>query len=214
MTVPSDRIFLITSISMELLLIFNIIWSCSSTFPCSDFLPTISYLACFRGHDRLFAFTMTFWSGTLAIFFILSYSHYQSSNRFSSNLLILLSLVICLVQPGIAILDEANTSYFLKIEKIHSGFMIGLFLASMFWIYLTSILKPMRSSLNKYIHILILCACWSFLQWFYEETHNFWFNYKLQAISEWVTVTLAVFTPYMYSLEFGEVTFDSRTHKR
>ena len=212
-TLQANQIFLTTSIAMELLLISNIIWSCSSTFPCSDFLPTISYLACFRGHDRLFSFTMTFWSGNLAMFFVLSYNHYRSSSRFN-NLFCLISLVICLVQPGIAILDEANTSYFVKIEKIHSGFMIGLFLASMVWIYLTSLGKGMRSALIKYINLLILCACWSFLQWFYEDSNNFWFNYKVEAISEWITVTLAVFTPYMYSIEFGEVAVDTRTHKR
>lgn len=213
-TLQAHLVFLLTSVMMEILLIINIIWSCSVTFPCFDFLPTISYLACFRGHDRLFTFTMTLWSGNLMMFSVLAYIHYRGSNQVFNKIFILISFCICLIQPGIAILDEANTSYFVKIEKIHLGLMIGMFIGSMVWVYLTSLGKGMRSSLRHYINLLIFSSCLSFLQWFYEEKDSFWFNYKLEAVSEWITVTLAVFTPYMYSKEFGNVIVDTRTHKR
>jgi hypothetical protein len=157
---------------------------------------------------------MTFWGGNLAFFSLFAYQNFKNSSDLFNKVFLLTSLLISLVQPGIAIFDEANTSYFVKIEKIHAGIMIGLFIACMIWIFLTGLTGKLRKELKTYLNLFIFCACWSFVQWIYAEKDQFPFNYHIEAVSEWITVTFAVFLPYAYSVSFEETVFATSIRKR
>ena len=192
---------------MEFLLALNILWSCTSTFNCRQFIPTISYLACYKGHDRLFNVTMMYWFFYLLIFTLISFLHFRSSSKVYNTLFLLVSICISVLQPCIAIIDEASTSHVLPIDKIHR-FMISLVIIFLLlWIYLTSFETKIQLYLKKYIGIGIICLFWSIAQWFYAERDGCIFNYIFEAISEWITISIGIFLPYMYSRFYTEIFF-------
>lgn len=202
---PTSQFFFISCCIMESLLAINIIWSCSSTFSCSEFLPTISYLACYRGHDRLFCFTMVYWCLILILFSIISYLNLKTDSYYTNISMLLIGIAIALITPALAVLDEANTSYYVKTEKVHAGLMIGLIMASLVWLYITTLSSRLTEFIHRYIIISLLLLLWSMAQWFYAEKGGIVFNYFVEAVSEWIVVTLAVFIPYVYAGCFENV---------
>ncbi|OMJ80402.1 hypothetical protein SteCoe_19356 [Stentor coeruleus] len=207
---PTSQFFFISGCIMELLLAINIIWSCSSTFTCSEFLPTISYLTCYRGHDRLFCVTMVYWCFILLLFSIISYLNLKTDSYYTNVFMLLIGIVIALINPALAVLDEANTSYYVKTEKVHAGLMIGLILASLVWLYITTLSSKLTQFVHKYIIVGLVLLLWSMAQWFYAERGGVVFNYFVEAVSEWIVVTLAVFIPYVYAGCFENVSVSTK----
>lgn len=205
-------LFFYTGLIMLFLLTFNILWSCTSTFPCSHFLPTLSYLACYRGHDRLFTFTMTYWGVNLFIFTFFSFLHFKTDSKLFNYSLIFSGFIISALQPCIAVIDEANTSYYAKIEKIHAVMMIILIFFILFWVFLTGNSGKLSQGVRKYTNLMVFVGCWSILQWFYAEKQGLVFNYNIEAVSEWLAVTLAVFCPCVYASSYGALRI--KTSKR
>ena len=209
----SSKLFLICGIVMELLLAANLTWSCVSTFDCSKFLPTVSYLACYRGHDRLFNFTMVYWGMVLMLFNCAAYLNFRTDIKKYNSFLFLLGAGICIAQPCIAVFDEANTSFYVKTEFIHGGMMIGLILSSLFWIYLTYNTGKIKSLLNRYIAVSLSFLLWSISEWFYADKDGVFFSYFFEALSEWIAITFAIFLPFMYSRDFPDIKVTTAYYK-
>ena len=210
MIFPTRKIMLYGGVLMETLIFCNIIWSCVSTFNCLWFIPTISYLACYKGHDRLFNFTMVFWGLFLSVFTLVSYIQYRSLSTRYNVLFLSTGLLISILQPCLAVLDEGNSSNILPIEKVHGIFIITLIFASFFWIFLTNHRFPIQGKLYKYILTGVGLLFCSIAQWFYGENDGIIFNYAFEALFEWTTVAMAVFLPYMYSETYKDIIISTK----
>jgi hypothetical protein len=69
----------------------NLIFACTTNFTCRQFLPTLNYLGCFRGHDRMYIDACTFFAGVLVVFHISAYLRFRqiSSGEVSTVLALL-----------------------------------------------------------------------------------------------------------------------------
>jgi hypothetical protein len=197
-------------VTMWLMLASNILWSCSQTFDCRTFWPTVSYVACYRGHDRLYAFAVTFYSLvvllTLPMFLVRVHSSIDLSHKV---MLWLGGVLIFLAVPWLGLLDEANSSHVLPIEKIHFAIIVGVQTVGLLWVYLSA--KALHkaqvdtSFLKKYIGAgvcLLICCIY---QWRYvNDPEVVWATENLEALAEWGAVTMSVFLPYVYTKTLGD----------
>ncbi|CAG9315986.1 unnamed protein product [Blepharisma stoltei] len=207
--------FLIASLIMEFLLVFNIFWSCRDTFDCSTFWPTLSYLACFRGHDRLFNFTLTYFTAILPVFLIISYTHFSHIyGRCFNFCFISLGILITFTLPFISMIDEANSSHIMPLEKIHIGIMTWFIAGVLIWIYMSMLCMrkinipadriEWKGFLEKYLTFGITMLGFNIYEYFfaYSKNANWWVNQNVEAVCEWTVISMAVFLPYVYSLAF------------
>ncbi|CAG9315753.1 unnamed protein product [Blepharisma stoltei] len=216
--ITGQTIFLVSGILMEVIVVINIIWSCVSTFDCSIFWPTVSYLACFRGHDRLFNFTMAFYAFITGLFFITAHVHFFKIYTPRLKLFYtLLSAGIVLAFPFISMIDEGNSSHVVPLEKIHYWIMIGFICGVLAWIYMSllcinaiSIPKEnliWKDFLLKYLAIgfaILLVNLYEY-KYAYTEQANWFTNQNVEAACEWMVISMTVFLPFIYSLVFPSV---------
>ena len=207
--------FFYSAIVMELLLVANIIWSCSSTFDCRSFWPTISYIACFRGHDRLFNFSTGYFMVILLLFFCLASVQFSDScSVWKNRLMLLLGIGISFLLPSASILDEANSSHIVPLEKVHLILMVIMISAGILWIYfsmkiMNALKLPKREEewrdfLVRYLVFGHAMTAFTIVEWVYAYTtyKNWWMNENVEALCEWTVVTMCVFGPFVYSLTF------------
>lgn len=200
---------------MELLVFINLIWSCKSTFDCRTFWPTLSYMGCYKGHDRVYNMSAGFFSIVLMTFFIsasLNYAPYIS--KITNQIMVFLGLGISMLFPAVTIIDEANSSYYVQTELVHYILMCILVSLSFAWVYFSVIAMrrvqldaeedDWNSFLKKYILLGACMAGFSIYQWKHarSEASNWLINENVEALSEWFTVTLCIFAPFFYSLTF------------
>lgn len=75
----------------------NIILACATNFYCTIFIPTLPYLGCFRGHDRIFIVTCTFYSLVLPILYFGGYLHFRAIvNGIEKNAMLVCGIASCL----------------------------------------------------------------------------------------------------------------------
>lgn len=207
--------FFTAAVLMEIILAIDIIWSCSSTFDCRSFWPTISYIACFRGHDRLFNLSAAYYMVILILFFVsasLNYREYCS--RWMHRIMLFLAMTICLLLPCVSIIDEANSSHILPLEKIHFILMVVLISAAVLWVYfsiriMNSMKLPKREEewrdfLIRFVVFGHAMLAFTIYEWVYAYTpyKNWWMNENVEALCEWTVVTMCVFGPFCYTLTF------------
>ena len=134
----SPSMFLLFGCVTALLICVNTAWSCVNTFDCRLFWPTVSYMACFRGHDRLFSLTMSLTSTWLYLFFIVcTINSGKKTSRAFKLLYMALGTVISLLLPAIAVIDEASTSRYFSNQLIHSWLVFSLIGSSLVWAAMT-----------------------------------------------------------------------------
>ena len=210
-----SSLFLLSSLLVESLIVLNLISSCQDTFDCRTFWPTISYLAAYRGHDRTFSVTMTLLAVEVAVFVIAAWTQYQSVGK--GRVMLGCGLLMALLIPSIALVDEANSSPYAPLEKIHRWVMITVVSLGMVWTALS--LEAMRlvhpklpreqqqetHFLEKYALTALMLLCVTIGEWCFSTTHPSWLiNENVEALCEWTVVSLAVFAPYFYSLTFPQ----------
>ena len=223
LSVKGSDLFLASGCMIAGLICANLFWVCNGVFDCKSFWPTISYMACFRGNDRLFSFTMTLQGTFLLVFFITAYANYsQFMNVFEKVMFGVLGVLISLAMPFIAMIDEANDSHILPLKEIHLGIMIGVISCSLTWTYLTYLCiskmdddqKKQSEFLKNYILLGLGMLVMNLLEWYYREKNNWLFNSNAEALSEWLVVGLALFLPYVYSLTFSPVEISLRASSK
>jgi hypothetical protein len=116
--------------------------------------------------------------------------------------------------PAVAIVDEANSSYYVQVELVHYILMCILVSSSFVWLYFSVIAagrvkldgeeEDWNSFLKKYILLGACMAGFSIYQWKHGRSgvYKWWLNENVEAVSEWFTVTLCIFGPFFYSLTF------------
>jgi hypothetical protein len=217
-TITASGLLLFAGLKMMTLIILNILWSCTETFDCTTFWPTVSYLSCFRGHDRLSNYTMTFWSVVLFFFFGGTWTAYKEvMGTWSHRLMMLISVVLTLGLPFLVIIDEANSSHIAPLEKIHYILTVGYMTLAMLWIFISleaiwklegkmnRAQKEWTSFLKKYILFGLIMLGFNVFEWLYAytESANWWINENVEGLCEWTVICLAVFLPFFYSLTFN-----------
>lgn len=224
-TISGRAYFLVAGVVMELLIFLNLLWSCSRTFDCRSFWPTISYLGCYKGHDRVYNLSAGLYSFVLMSFFLsasLNYRPYlnQALNRF----MLLLGVGISMLFPAVTIIDEANSSYYVQTELVHYILMKILLTLGFSWVFFSVMvigrikLEPAEeewnSFLKKYILLGVAMACLSIYEWNNAnlDPKTWWMNENVEALTEWFAVTLCIFAPFFYSMTFPSCSLSLSSH--
>ena len=228
-----SRVFLLCAVAQACVL-FGAIWvSCQEEFDCKVFVPTFSYLAAYRGYDRLFALAYTFYSLVLLLFFLTAHMAYRGhSGGCAQCTRMTFGVMACLVLPAIAVIDETSTSYLLPLEMLHKG-LVALFCFSAFiWILtslcgicslrgkLTGAYRTEQRLLVQYICIVLLATFIAAYIWYcqYYNAVNWLITDTTAALAEWFAVLTGIFLPYCYAISFPglelEVSLHSKVEKR
>lgn len=228
-----SRVFLLCAV-LQTSVLFGAIWlSCRSEFDCTVFLPTFSYLAAYRGYDRLFAVAYTFYALVLLLFFLTAHMAYRGhAGGCVQGMMMTFGVIACLVLPGIAVIDEMGSSYLLPLDMVHKG-LVALFCFSAFiWISgsfcgifrlrrtLKGAFQTEQRLLVQYISIALLATFISAYIWYcqYYNAVNWLITDTTAALAEWFAVLTAVFLPYCYAISFPglelQVALHSKAEKR
>jgi hypothetical protein len=217
-TISSVGLFFFAGVKMVTLIAINLIWSCTETFDCTTFWPTVSYLACFRGHDRLINYTVTYFAVVLIFFFLGAWTNYKDAlGVWSHRLLLLVSLILTLGTPFLVLIDEANSSHIISLEKIHYIITVSYMTLAILWIFISMeatgklSAKMNRSQqewtsfLKKYILFGLIMLGFNVYEWMYAYTGsaNWYINENVEALCEWTVIAVATFLPFFYSLTFN-----------
>lgn len=203
---------------LELVMVLgNLTLACSTNFSCKQFLPTLGYLGCFRGHDRLFIVSCTYYGLVLPLLFVGAYCHFRvvdsDSRRFA---MLVIGLTISGLLPLIALTDEVNGVHILPLEPLNSFFSAVFAILCVIWIFLGyGSVKKLLPSLNIHEHawlfrlkvmlfmvlgLTVLAA----VEWHYAYTvySNDLLNENIEAVCEWLIVCIVIFIPAVFSQFF------------
>ena len=198
---------------MLILLFGNVVLGCLFSMPCSQLLPTISYLGCFPGHERLHVFTCLFFSLCLLVLYTGAYIRLSPSTPcFALCTSLILGLGITVTLVVLTLIDEINGLYFSPLDWMHDYVLIILLLLCLCYIYLTyGCLGDIRDSmsaveqtalrqLKRHIYYTLGAVSLAILEWqiAYSIYSNSLFNETFQAISEWLAISLSVFLPVRF----------------
>lgn len=198
----------------------NILLGCFFSLHCSQILPTVSYLACYKGHERLVVLSFVLYGLCLAVLFLgLHVRLYEKATWFERYLLLFLGLAIMGALPAVGIIDELNGLYFAPIDFVHGYVLYTLIVCCACWIYLSfSCIYDLRVGFSntevENMHSLLASIIWlvvftflTVVQWQvgYSIYSNFWFNENAFALFEWATISQAVFLPSKFARLFGDL---------
>jgi hypothetical protein len=209
----------------------NLALACSTNFTCTQFLPTLAYLGCFRGHDRLFIVSCTYYGLVLPLLFLGAHCHFRSVDSDARRLaMLVMGLSICALLPLIALTDEVNGVHILPLESLNSFFCVSFVLLCIIWLALGfSSIRKLTPSLNIHerswffrlkvilftISVLTVTAV---VQWHYSYTvySNAFLNENIEAVCEWLVVSLGIFIPAVFAQFFRNysLSFSVRSQDR
>lgn len=188
----------------------NVLLSCMFSVPCSQLLPTISYLGCFPGHERLHVLSCVFFSLSLFLLYLGSFVRFTNLlPPFPLYTGLVLGLGITGLVNGITLVDEVNGLYFSPIDWMHDYMVVVLLLICGCYVYLTyGCLSDIKESMSLTeqnalislrIRIGLTCAVLllAVVEWqvAYSIYANSLFNETMQALCEWGAISLAVLLP-------------------
>ncbi len=215
-----ERFLHFLAVGMCLVTFGNILLGCFFSVHCSQILPTVSYLACYKGHERLTVLSFVLYGLCLAVLFLgMHVRLYEKATRFERYLLLFLGLCIVGTVPTVGIIDELNGLYFAPIDFVHGYALYTLIVCSACWLYLGfSCLYDLRACFSVKemddLHSFLMSIIWlagltllTVVQWQvgYSIYSNFWFNENTFALCEWVTIAQAVFIPAKCARLFGDL---------
>ena len=134
---------------------------------------------------------------------------------------VLVSVLLTLATPFIVLIDEANSSHVVPLEKIHYIITVAYITLSVLWIFISMEAGRQLSSkmtrsqqewydfLKKYILFGMIMLAFNVFEWTYAYTDraNWWINENVEALFEWTVVSMAVFLPFFYSLTYNRFEF-------
>lgn len=213
LSVNIPKIMFIFSILMLLMVYANLFLACSTNFTCSVFLPTLTYIGCFRGHDRIFIVSCTFYSLILTFLYSGAYYHFASSLSDIQKMFLRYSgLISCVILPFIGLTDEVNGVHMIPLEPIYSFLSASFLILNVLWSGLVFFLiYNSRSSLNLQenrwfcilsfmlssfaIMFMVTLIEWN---WAYSTYSNSLLNENVEAMCEWALVTIAILLPPVF----------------
>lgn len=195
----------------------NITLACATNFSCGQFLPTLNYLGCFRGHDRVYIVTCTYFACVLAIFFVGAYLRFKTLASKEMNIIISgLSFLITVILPLVAVTDEVNGVHYLPLETIQV-FLANLFtILSIIWAILAyRVISKSSNALNSdettwllRLRVLMIYMTIMFVvllierQFCYSAYANSFINETVESVVEWVLVCGGIITPIFFAQFF------------
>ena len=200
--------------SLMLIAVFsNIILACATNFTCSVFLPTLTYLGCFRGHDRLFIAAATYYGTVLPLVFIGGYSNFKPvMSETQRNVMLKLGLVLSAVLPLIAITDEVNGVHIIPLEPVNNALSIFFIMGSFTWVYFGfRSIQKMSESFNEnekfwykvlrgIVIVLIGMVIVTIIEWkfCYSQYSGEWVNEHIESICEWIIMIIFIVLPTVF----------------
>lgn len=190
------------------LLYLNLLTVCTFDITCASYLPTLSYLATFRGYDTFFVFCITVYCFMLVPMF-LSF-HVKASKILKTDEIIFMALFeIAIIVLGITVslVDEINGIEFNPVDNLHVYLSFGLSIICFSWAYY--VLKflektaldnkreeKVRESWQIYKVACVLYVV-TLLEWHFAYTiyNCFIANTLIETICEWSLITLTLRFP-------------------
>lgn len=216
LSVDLPRVMFYGCLVTEMALVLDLMSSCISTFDCNNYWPTLSYMGSFKDHDRLFMFALTWQAVVLAFFYVAAYSlHNQVLGRLNHSIMLLIGLTTAFALPWVGYIDEVTPNYLIPTEKIHLVLVVGFTTLTLLWVWLSidcmrAAWKTQYIALLRYQILGIALVAASFYQWKYAYTQAAYTSEALEALTEWVAVSVAVFAPYMYTRAFLDLNVSLR----
>ena len=223
-TINGPQFLIISAVLTHLILIFNLLLSCSYSFPCYQVYPTLTYISSIRGHDRITTIAMSLYSISLLFFYTASYAHYRLDLSKSDTLsIVIMGLLQALSLPAIAILDEVTPIHIFNIEKVHLILMVGnislqvilnyFALQTIFFRYCKE-RTISKSEKELIVYVAVLMAVWWYAYKAWSSTHEDRPFDEFQSILEWTSIWGSLYLPYMQSRVFKDFRFSisSRRH--
>ena len=113
----------------------NLVLACSTQFQCVKYLPTPGYLGCFRGHDRVFIMSCTYYALILPLVFTGVYSQTRTSaTPLDQWLLLGTAIGITCLLPLTALMNEVTSEHFLPFEAIYEWTSRCIVLFAFLWL--------------------------------------------------------------------------------
>lgn len=231
--VSGSAFFLLCAVAQTCLLLGSLYISCETEFNCSLFIPTLSYLAAYRGYDRVFSVSYTLYALVLLLFFLSAHFVYQPFTRScTQSAMLVFAVLACLSLPAVAVVDEMSSSYLVQLDYVHRCLVGVLCASSLLWALmslcgmcslrrtLTGAYRTEQRLLAQYLLIAVLATAIAGYIWlcqFYNAVNWLITDFNA-AIAEWFAVLIATFIPYCYSLSFPgftlELAFRTKSEKR
>jgi hypothetical protein len=211
-TLSLPAFLLCLALLIQSLLTFTLASACYSTFDCSLFLPTLSYTAAYKGYDRVLILALSLEACALVVFVLAAQAYYRPMISAEEHYLMLGSgLLLCLVLPGGGVVDEVNTASGVPLEKIHYWLVVTALSLAGIWSDLSLQIERKLGNwvILRYMRTAWAAAGFSILQWTFADSiyRSSLLNSHLEALSEWIAVSLGVFAPFVYSLTLPKCHF-------
>jgi hypothetical protein len=202
-TVPSA--LLMCSVAVLGLLFGNLVAACAFTFDCKRFLPTISYAAAYRWHDRFTSVALTLHACALSIFFGLVYcTNLEKLSKSLGVVQLASGLCVCLSLMLLSLFDEVESIIFLAFGS--HAFIISVLAGGLTtWLVIQILAEPDKTYLHNYASFLLLMLTCTWLEHSFSSLKGFCFNSNLEALCEWSTIFAFVMLPTVYLKGHPEV---------
>jgi len=214
-----DRLWWYLAALIILMLFGNVLVACTSSFSCARFLPTISYVGCFRNHDRWFVLTLTLIASVLPIFYLSVHLRVKFTLSNKENLV----MYFCTAASSVSLIiiglvDELNGIHLHPMEYVHIAFSLTFVVVNFVW------QNIVLAALERFVHefdkkvwvkranllnkLLAIMTIITMLQWHFAYTiySNFLVNENTEAISEWILVILASLVPGTFANACSDLT--------
>lgn len=192
------RTLLLTSVAVIVLVFGNLAAACALTFDCERFLPTISYTAAYRWHDRFAAVAFSTYACALSIFFgavycnnLIKTSKIISKAQLGCGLCVSLGLVL------LSLFDEVESIVFLALG--FHGMIVCMTVGSMAgWLILQVLAEPEATKFNNYVTFTLAMLGLTLVESCFSGSHSFLLNCNLEALCEWTTALALMGLPPVY----------------
>lgn len=188
---------------MSLFLLGNLLLACSTQFQCWKYLPTPGYLGCFRGHDRVFILSCTYYASVLPLVFTGLYSQAKASASSLEQWLLLGTAVgITGLLPLTALMNEVTSEHFLPFEAIYEWTSRCTVLFAFLWLHTAykclsrgqSVFTTREKAWHNWLRILVFLISFLYsltlLAGYFPLLTDF-----SESLCEWVLCTLSVWAP-------------------
>lgn len=185
----------------------NVAFACFGTIDCEEYLPSLSYIWAFRGHDRTAVATGVFYALVLMVFFLGVFA--GKGERLSTSdkgLMLGIGIGIVIIVPVIAILDGHIGLYGVGMRSVHYFSVYYLVILTVIWLCLALPAIPKRQPLLKWSLTTAVLLTMTLVEWELCNSvyHGLLFNQTLFTLCQWSTVTAAVFLPAAVCQTYGD----------
>lgn len=206
-TVSGQRLSRAAGVVMCGVTFSNVVWACYGTVTCEEYLPSLSYIAAFQGHDRTAVAVSVFYSVFLSVFFTgvfaVSIERVSAQDR---GLMLGIGLGICGFVPVIAVFDGHIGLYGMGMRDLHYFSLYFLVILTLTWLCLAFSTVSKRLPLLKWCLMTAVLLVITLMEWELSNSayQGALFNQTFFAFSQWSTVFLAFFLPAKVCEAYGD----------